>query len=112
MSAWLDNLVAWIGTHPVAAGALIFAIAFCDAAIVLGALVPAMPLIFAVGVLVGLGEVSGPYAIICAALGAHRSGGSRESQGARRRSEPSQDARHPPTGRSQRAGGNAAGSAT
>ncbi|GAA4859595.1 bifunctional DedA family/phosphatase PAP2 family protein [Luteimonas vadosa] len=70
MSASLDTLVAWIGTHPVAAGALIFAIAFCDAAIVLGALVPAMPLIFAVGVLVGLGEVSGPYAVVCAALGA------------------------------------------
>lgn len=70
MSAWPDNIVTWIGAHPVAAGALIFAIAFCDAAIVLGALVPAMPLIFAVGVLVGLGEVSGAYAIVCAALGA------------------------------------------
>jgi membrane protein DedA with SNARE-associated domain len=70
MSAWLDNLVAWIGAHPVAAGVVIFAIAFCDAAIVLGAIVPALPLIFAVGVLIGLGEVSGPYAVACAALGA------------------------------------------
>ncbi|MGI8561490.1 MAG: VTT domain-containing protein [Luteimonas sp.] len=70
MSAWLDNLVAWIGAHPVAAGAVIFAIAFCDAVIVLGAVVPALPLIFAVGVLIGLGEISGPYAIVCAALGA------------------------------------------
>lgn len=70
MSVWLDNLVTWLGTHPLAAGAVIFAIAFCDAAIVLGAVVPALPLIFAVGVLIGLGEISGPYAIVCAALGA------------------------------------------
>jgi uncharacterized protein (TIGR03382 family) len=70
MSAWLDNLIAWIGANPVAAGVVIFAIAFCDAAIVLGAIVPALPLIFGVGVLIGLGEVSGPYAVACAALGA------------------------------------------
>jgi membrane protein DedA with SNARE-associated domain len=67
---WLDNLLAWISAHPVAAGALIFAIAFCDALVVVGAIVPALPLLFAVGVLIGLGELSGPYAVACAALGA------------------------------------------
>lgn len=68
--AWLDSLLAWISAHPVAAGGLIFAIAFCDAVIVLGAVVPALPLLFGLGVLIGLGEISGPYAVACAALGA------------------------------------------
>jgi len=68
--SWFDNVLAWIGAHPWAAGAAIFAIAFCDAVIVLGAIVPALPLLFAVGVLIGLGELSGPYAVICASLGA------------------------------------------
>jgi membrane protein DedA with SNARE-associated domain len=54
----------------VAAGALIFLVAFCDAVIVLGIVVPALPLLFAVGALVGLGHVSGPYALVCAAAGA------------------------------------------
>ncbi|HEY5971588.1 MAG TPA: VTT domain-containing protein [Pseudoxanthomonas sp.] len=69
-SSWFDNLLAWITAHPVAAGAVIFAIAFCDALIVLGAIVPALPLLFAVGMLIGLGEISGPYAVASAALGA------------------------------------------
>ena len=68
--SWFDNLLAWITAHPVAAGAVIFAIAFCDALIVLGAIVPALPLLFAVGMLIGLGELSGPYALVSAALGA------------------------------------------
>ncbi|GGD44739.1 bifunctional DedA family/phosphatase PAP2 family protein [Pseudoxanthomonas indica] len=70
MDSWFDTLLAWISAHPVAAGAAIFAIAFCDAVIVLGAIVPALPLLFAVGVLIGLGEIDGPYALISAALGA------------------------------------------
>ena len=70
MSAWFDSLVAWIGAHPVAAGVAIFLVAFCDAVIILGAIVPALPLLFAIGVLIGLGEISGPYAVACAAAGA------------------------------------------
>lgn len=69
-SAWFDNAVAWIGAHPHAAGLLIFLIAFSDALIVLGAFVPALPLLIPVGVLIGLGTLSGPYAVACAALGA------------------------------------------
>lgn len=68
--AWFDSTVAWIGAHPVAAGGLVFLIAFCDALAVVGIVVPALPLLFAVGALVGLGHVDGPYAIACAALGA------------------------------------------
>jgi len=49
---------------------VVFLIAFSDAVIILGAIVPALPLLFAIGVLIGLGEISGPYAIACAALGA------------------------------------------
>ncbi|WP_133501365.1 bifunctional DedA family/phosphatase PAP2 family protein [Cognatilysobacter terrigena] len=69
-SAWLDSATAWISAHPLAAGALIFLVAFCDAVIVLGIVVPAMPLLFAVGTLIGLGHVNGPYAVASAALGA------------------------------------------
>lgn len=69
-SPWIDSLLAWIAANPVAAGAVIFLIAFFDALILLGAIVPALPLLFAVGVLIGLGEMSGPYAAACAALGA------------------------------------------
>ncbi|WP_374249483.1 VTT domain-containing protein [Thermomonas sp.] len=68
--AWFDNTVAWIGAHPQAAGLLVFLIAFCDAVIVLGAIVPALPLMIAIGILIGMGSISGPYAVACAALGA------------------------------------------
>src|SRR5688500_6808448 len=68
--AWLDSTVAWIGAHPHAAGLLIFLVAFCDALAVVGIVVPALPLLFAVGALVGLGHIDGPYAIACASLGA------------------------------------------
>lgn len=69
-SAWFDNTLAWISAHPVAAGAVIFLIAFLDSLVVVGIVVPAMPLLFAVGALIGLGHVDGPYAIACAAAGA------------------------------------------
>ncbi|MCL7715183.1 bifunctional DedA family/phosphatase PAP2 family protein [Stenotrophomonas mori] len=69
-ASWIDNTLAWIAAHPVLAGAAIFAIAFCDAVIILGAIVPALPLMIAVGVLIGMGEISGPYAVACATLGA------------------------------------------
>lgn len=66
----IDALVAWIGAHPLAAGGLVFLVAFCDALAVVGIVVPALPLLFAIGVLVGLGHVSGPYALAAAACGA------------------------------------------
>ncbi|SDY16475.1 bifunctional DedA family/phosphatase PAP2 family protein [Lysobacter enzymogenes] len=69
-SAWLESATAWIAAHPIAAGIVIFLIAFCDALIILGIAVPALPLLFAVGTLVGLGHINGPYALACATLGA------------------------------------------
>ncbi|TWI06156.1 membrane protein DedA with SNARE-associated domain [Luteimonas cucumeris] len=69
-TAWLDSLVAWISAHPHAAGLLIAAIAFCDALAVVGIAVPALPLLFAVGALIGLGHIDGSYALACAAIGA------------------------------------------
>lgn len=69
-TAWFDSTIAWVSAHPHAAGLLIFLVAFCDALAVVGIVVPALPLLFAVGALVGLGHVDGPYAVICAALGA------------------------------------------
>ncbi|MCR6663780.1 MAG: bifunctional DedA family/phosphatase PAP2 family protein [Luteimonas sp.] len=70
LDGFFNGLVDWVGNHPVAAGIVIFLIAFADAVIVLGAIVPALPLLFAIGVLIGIGEISGPYAVACAALGA------------------------------------------
>lgn len=67
---WIDSASTWIGAHSLAAGAVIFLIAFCDALVILGFFVPALPLLFAVGALVGLGHVNGPYAVACATLGA------------------------------------------
>ena len=69
-SGFIDSLLAWIGEHPLAAGAVIFLIAFIDALVVVGIAVPAVPLLFAVGTLVGLGYVDGYYAVAAAALGA------------------------------------------
>ncbi len=69
-SAWFDNTVAWISAHPQMAGGLVFLIAFCDALAVVGIVVPALPLLFAVGTLIGLGHLNGPYALMCAAAGA------------------------------------------
>ena len=69
-SAWFESIVAWISAHPQMAGGLIFLIAFCDALAVVGIVVPALPLLFAVGTLIGLGHLSGPYAVVCAAAGA------------------------------------------
>jgi membrane protein DedA with SNARE-associated domain/membrane-associated phospholipid phosphatase len=69
-NGWLDHIVAWIAANPIAAGGVIFLIAFCDAVIVLGIVVPALPLLFAVGALIGLGHIDGPYALLCAAAGA------------------------------------------
>ena len=66
----IDAVVAWTGAHPLAAGGLVFLIAFCDALAVVGIVVPALPLLFAIGVLVGLGHLSGPYALAAAACGA------------------------------------------
>ena len=66
----IDSSIAWISAHPVAAGGLVFLIAFGDALAVVGMVVPALPLLFAVGVLVGTGHINGSYALASAALGA------------------------------------------
>lgn len=68
--AWIESATAWIANNPIAAGAVVFLIAFCDALVIVGIVVPALPLLFAVGALVGLGHISGPYALACATLGA------------------------------------------
>ncbi len=69
-SQTLEALIAWVGQHPLAAGIVIFLITFCDAVVILGILVPAIPLLFAIGAFIGLGTLDGPYAIVCGALGA------------------------------------------
>lgn len=68
--AWLEATTAWIGQHPIAAGLVVFLIAFLDALAVVGIVVPALPLLFAIGALIGLGHIDGPYALACATAGA------------------------------------------
>lgn len=68
--AGIDRFADWIAAHPWIAGGLIFLIALADAIILLGVLVPALPLLFAVGALVGTGHIDGFYAVLCTALGA------------------------------------------
>lgn len=68
--AWLEATTAWIGQHPIAAGLVVFLIAFLDALAVVGIIVPALPLLFAIGALIGLGHIHGPYALACATAGA------------------------------------------
>ncbi len=69
-SQTLDTLIAWVGQHPITAGVVIFLVAFCDAVVILGIFVPAIPILFAIGALIGLGNLDGPYAIACAGIGA------------------------------------------
>lgn len=70
MSEWLEQIVSWIGENPAAAAFIAFFIAFCDALALVGILVPAFPLLFAVGTLIGLGHANGPLLVACAAVGA------------------------------------------
>ena len=63
---WIESASAWISAHPLAAGAVVFLIAFCDALVIVGMVVPALPLLFAVGAMIGLGHVNGPYALLAA----------------------------------------------
>ncbi len=69
-SSIVERLAAWITAYPLAAGLVIFLISFCDALLILGVAVPAIPLLFAVGALVGLGHVDGLYALAASTLGA------------------------------------------
>lgn len=69
-SSSLDALLAWVGAHPWAAGAVIFAVAFSDAVVVLGLVVPALPILLGIGALIGLGSIDAFYALTAAATGA------------------------------------------
>lgn len=88
-SSTLDSLLAWIGQNPRTAGLVIFLVAFIDALLLVGLAVPALPLLFGIGTLVGLGLIDPWYAIACAAAGAFLgdalSFGVGRSQGARLR---------------------------
>lgn len=68
-AASLDTFTTWINAHPIAAGLMIFLIAFGDSLVIVGIAVTAMPLLFAAGMLVGLGHINGTYALISAMLG-------------------------------------------
>lgn len=69
-SSWLETAIAWINAHPNAAGIAIFLVAFFDSLIIAGIVVPALPLLIAIGTMVGMGHINPWYAIVSAALGA------------------------------------------
>lgn len=70
MTASVAAALAWIGAHPLWAGALLFAVAFFDALALIGIAVPSLPLLLGVGALIGLGRIDPTYAVLCAASGA------------------------------------------
>jgi len=70
MSETLQPLLDWINAHPSWAQLLLFCVAFLDAVFVVGAAVPAAPVLFAFGALVTLGTVEFWPVVLIAAGGA------------------------------------------
>lgn len=57
MADFLQQLLTWVNAHPVWAQLVLFAVAFLEAVFVIGAFVPAAPLLFAFGALIALGTL-------------------------------------------------------
>ncbi|MBD8525106.1 DedA family protein [Pseudomarimonas arenosa] len=66
----VESVVAWATQHPILAGGLVFLIAFVDALLIVGAVVPAIPLLFALGTLIGLNVLEPISTLTLAAFGA------------------------------------------
>lgn len=66
----LDALTDWASQNPELAAGLVFLIAFVDGLLVIGSVVPAIPLLFALGALIGLGVLDPWTTLGLAALGA------------------------------------------
>jgi membrane protein DedA with SNARE-associated domain len=69
MSELLAPLLAWVNDHPGWALVLVFAVSLLDAIFIVGALVPAAPVLFGAGALVALGSLELWPAVLAAALG-------------------------------------------
>lgn len=69
-SEWLAPLLAWIGAHPHWAGALVAVIACAESLALVGLFVPGAVLMFAVGAVIGSGELALTPMILWAAAGA------------------------------------------
>jgi len=70
MSEWFQLLYHWIEAHPLWAQILLFAVVMADGLFVIGALVPAGIMLFAMGALVALGAVGLWTTVLVAAAGA------------------------------------------
>lgn len=66
----LNGLIEWVGAHPIAAGLVAFLVAFGDSLLVVGIVVPSLPILMGLGALIGLGMIDGTYAVVSAGLGA------------------------------------------
>lgn len=66
----LNGLIEWVGAHPIAAGLVAFLVAFGDSLLVVGFVVPSLPILLGLGALIGLGMIDGTYAVVSAGLGA------------------------------------------
>jgi membrane protein DedA with SNARE-associated domain len=69
MSELLESLLAWVNAHPGWALVLVCVISLLDAIFIVGALVPAAPVLFGAGALVALGSLELWPAVLAAALG-------------------------------------------
>jgi membrane protein DedA with SNARE-associated domain len=69
MMSSIDSALTWMGAHPMFAGIVAFLVCSLDTLLVVGLLVPTIPLLLGIGMLVGLGQLNGWYALACCTVG-------------------------------------------
>ncbi|MEO5596147.1 MAG: DedA family protein, partial [Lysobacteraceae bacterium] len=65
----IDSALNWMGAHPMVAGLVAFLVCSLDTLLVVGLLVPTLPLLLGIGVLIGLGHLNGWYAMAACTVG-------------------------------------------
>ena len=69
MMSSIDSALTWMGAHPMLAGLVAFLVCSLDTLLVVGLLVPTIPLLLGIGVLIGLGHLNGWYALAACTAG-------------------------------------------
>lgn len=69
MMSTIDSALTWMGAHPMLAGIVAFLVCSLDTLLVVGLLVPTIPLLLGIGVLIGLGHLNGWYVLAACTLG-------------------------------------------
>ena len=69
MMSSIHSALTWMGAHPMLAGIVAFLVCSLDTLLVVGLLVPTIPLLLGIGVLIGLGHLNGWYALAACTAG-------------------------------------------